>query len=341
MSETDFASGAVPTHEVRCQEEDVLIGFLLYISKYPRSAAKKKLAGTPEGRNSIKYAADVVSTVRLWYESKRGASVGLRRTTGENSARFCTIRKALAKIQPAPLPPRQPVLVQHMRALHGVVDFDDHLDRTFWCLSLSCWLAICRLGDWLPTPAERQKGWRKKYRSHRGRLQLIPQEDGQDVLVVARKPPKEDPEARRYHESAFKTGLYAVVLNGGNAWQRMLEGDTLPEGTDLERVPIFRHQDTGEEVTKYEFQHWFSRKMALACLPQFGMKTHSIRVGGATTLNDLEGEAAARGVGGWLSASMLLYLHMSRSRRVHMGGVMENGPDLELRQDSRPIGRRR
>lgn len=165
--------------------------------KLLRSRAKRRASGTPAGRNSVGYAADVTSTVRLWYEARRSGPVGLRSQGGQNCPRFRAVRKALAKSQPQPRPARRPVLPHHMRRLRAVLRLDTHVDHTFWCLALSCWVGVRRVGDWFVDEADAAGPWVPASRSHHGRISVSARAGGGSVVVVEMKPPKEDPSARR------------------------------------------------------------------------------------------------------------------------------------------------
>lgn len=337
----DFALSKEPSVEERGKEEDTLIALLVFTSECPRDKVKQKNAGTSAGRNSIAYAASIVSTIRRWYEERSCRAVGLRDAAGKNCARYHAIRKSLAKLGPEERAPRQPILAKHMRKLHAVLDLESsHRDRAFWCVALSCWLGVRRVGDYLATDEEMRRGWRPRYRTHRGRYEVRPQKDGEDLLVIRLKPPKEDPEGKRYHEAVYKTSLDGEALSGGNAWRDLLQNDPSPAGVRDEDVPIFRDPASGAEYAKSDFKTWAGEKFAAAGLGGFGTATHSFRIGGATTLAEVGGETAARGVGGWLSRAILLYIHMSHERRVELGGMMVAAPDIALRTDSRPVGRR-
>lgn len=172
----------------------------------------------------------------------------------------------------------------------------------------------------------------------RARLQFGAQEDGEDVLVVRMKNPKEYPEGKLYREAVYKTGAESDVLNGGNAWREYLEGDALSEDSMLQDVHVFRNPGSGEEYWKTEFQEWCTEKFSRVGLTQFGPETHRFRIGGATTLVELEGEAAARRMGGWIRRAMMLHKHMSRSRRVTLGSIIATDLDIDLRGESRPVG---
>ena len=335
-----FAADPDPSLEVLAHEEDALIAFLIYVSEYPRSAAKRNRSGSNEGRNSIRYAGDVVSSARLWYEARRGGPVGRRSHTGVSSAHYLGIKKALAKRQPAARPPRQPILPQHMRLLFGQVDMSSHMDRTCWCLALSCWVGVRRVGDWLAETAEAAQGWRPRHRSHRGRISLETQPSGYTALKVLMKPPKEDITGSRTHEAVFATDVSGTALSAGNAWRTMLEADDEGRGANPSTIPIFRHLPSGTEISKLEFKQWIAAKFNAAGLTHFGTRSHSLRIGGATTLAELAGDTAARGVGSWLSSSMLLYLHMSTERKLRLGELMARGNDVRIGADSHPIGRR-
>ena len=333
-----FAADPEPSPEVLAHEEDALIAFLIYVSEYPRSAAKRNREGKNR-RNSIGYAGDVVSSNRLWYEARRGGPVGKRSEAGRNSAHYRGIRKALSKRQPEARKPRQPILPQHMRKLRQQMDMGSHMDRTCWCLALSCWVGVRRVGDWLAEPAEDAKGWRPQHRSHRGRIALETQPNGFSAVRIRMKPPKEDTTGERHHEAVFATGPPEAELSAGNAWRVMLQADDEGEN-GREAIPIFRLKPGGREITKADFKQWIRTKFRAAGLDQFGTSTHSLRIGGATTLAEMVGDTAARGVGGWLSSSMLLYVHMSTERKLQLGELMARGGDVQMGARSCPIGRR-
>ena len=354
-----FATGVQPSHQTRLCEEDALTGLLVFAVEYPRARYKRRAAGGPQGRNTVGYAADVVSSVRLWYEARRGGDVGVRCPGGANSVRYRAVRKALAKIQPQARAPRQPILPQHMRALHGTVVLDAHEDRTYWCLAISCWVGVTRVGDWLPDDTERVwvdardvadpgpvdvggESFLPSRRSHRARItvEVDPKGDEIDVMTVAMKPSKDDPLGVSPARIVFSTGPSTEVLNPGNAWREMLIRDPSPKAQD-ERTPIFRQLPSGREISKTGFKRWCDRKFREAGLPQFGMATHSFRIGGATTLAELAGEDAARGMGGWRSSAMLRYIHMSDERKLSLGAAMVRSPALKFGTQSQPASRRR
>ena len=339
MDPDAFALEREPSHETRCHEEDVMTALLIFVSENPRAPSKRSKQGTPKGRNSTGYAGDVVSSIRLWFEERRGDRVGMRSPMGQSAANYRAVRKALTKLQPGARPARQPVLAQHMRRLHAVLDFDSHFDRTCWCLAISCWVGVRRVGDWLADPAEAAKGWRPHFRSHRGRISVRPQANEVDAVFIIMKPPKEDAAGEVQREAVFTTGPWSECLSAGNAWSRMLQGDRT-HGSPGTATPIFRHQETGAEISKEEFRRWFVSRCAKADMTQFGSNLHSLRIGGATTLAETVGPAAARGVGGWLSDADLLYMHMSAERRMELGAHMARQDNTPMGDNSRPIGRR-
>lgn len=197
------------------------MGLLFHVAEKPRRKDKVALleGGSDDGRNTTKHAATVVSTVRQRYVVRRGRAVGLKAEDGRNHFCFLEIKRALVKRDPAPLPPRQPILAKHMRMLYAVLDTQNsHRDRAFWCLVLSCFLGVRRIGDFLSSREERRRGWRRRFRTHRGRLEIVNLPDGEDLLVAVMKPLKEDPEASNYQESVYKTGPRDAVLCVGNAW---------------------------------------------------------------------------------------------------------------------------
>lgn len=332
-----FAGTREPTLEQRSEEEDALMVFMIYCAEYPRDVGKQRRGE----RNTTKYACEVVSTIRRRYEDQVDRTVGLRDAAGRNCAKFKALRKSLNKNDNPARPPRQPILAKHMRALHAVLDLKhSHRDRAFWCLALSCWLGVRRVGDFLCSDDERKRGFRPRYRSHRARWHLVPCDDGHDLLVWRFKPLKEDTEGRDYVESVYRTGSEDDALSGGNAWRDFLSNDPTSEGTCLEMTPLFRDDRTGEEYGVADWKRWVAEKFALAGLEEFGTQTHSFRIGGATTLAELDGGAAAKGMGGWVSEAALLYVHMSRERRVELAGRMAGAHDIAIAPGSRPVGRR-
>lgn len=336
-----FAAQLDPSSAERGHEEDALTGLLIFVSEFPRARSKRRARGTPAGRNSSGYAADVASSVRLWYEARRGGLVGLRSQPGQSCPRYKVVRKALAKAQPQARPPRRPVLPQHMHRLRAVLDMGKHEDRTFWCLALSCWVGVRRVGDWLADDAEVAGPWDPARRSHRARVTVTVRPDGVNIITVLMKPPKEDPEGRDEHRVVFATGPIDEALSAGNAWEAMLTRDPNPRERETDpRTPIFRRLPSGREVTKTDFRRWCTRKFAAAGLPEFRTQMHSFRIGGATTLGELAGESAARGVGVWRSDAMLRYIHMSDDRRLALGAAMARSRPLEFAPDSQPIDRR-
>lgn len=100
------------------------------------------------GRNTTKHAATVVSTVRERYAKGRNRRIGQKKAEGRNSAIFMETLKGLETQEPQPRPPRQPILVKHMRKLHAALDLEGaHEDRAFWCLTLRAWLRMRHIGD--------------------------------------------------------------------------------------------------------------------------------------------------------------------------------------------------
>lgn len=155
------------------------------------------------------------------------------------------------------------------------------------------------------------------------------------------KPPKTDPTGRFTHKSCFVTGPETDLLNCGKDLRRMMLQDPAGPGADLTHVPLFRHRATGKEVTKDWFRGWLSRKFAAAGLEQFVGKVHSLRIGGATTLFALHGEAAVRALGGWASVVMYHYLHLTEQRRLEFARDMGRAKDLAFHVGCLPIDRSR
>lgn len=145
----------VPSRDTLEEEEDLLIGFRLAVSAYPRSAAKQKMAGTRDGRNSTSYAGQCVSTVRMHYARTSRRVFDIKDELGRSSLRMAAITKALAKLQLLPHEPRDPILPQHMLALRAVCNLvDDDDDITGWTLVDCCWSGVNRLGGILADPTE-------------------------------------------------------------------------------------------------------------------------------------------------------------------------------------------
>lgn len=63
---------------------------------------------------------------------------------------------------------------QVMPKLHSVLNLMVlHEDHTFWCLVLGARLAVRCIWDFLSSGQERQREWRKRYWTHRARLEII------------------------------------------------------------------------------------------------------------------------------------------------------------------------
>lgn len=85
-----------------------------------------------EDRNTTKHAATVVSTVRARYAKGSNRAVGQRTTEGKRRSLYLETRMGLARSEPQPQPPRQPVLAMHVLNLHAVLDLEcSHEDRAF------------------------------------------------------------------------------------------------------------------------------------------------------------------------------------------------------------------
>ena len=340
----NFAAAENPTAIDRREEEETMIALLVFAAENPRrvhrSAVRKE--GVADDRNTAKHAATVVSTVRERYAKRRCRAIGQRTAEGKSSALFLEYRKALAKKDPEPRPPRQPILAKHMLKLHAVLDLaNSREDRAFWCLALSAWLGVRRIGDFLAPREEMRKRWRQRHRTHRARIDIVNLEDGEDLLVIVLKPLKEDPEGKNYQESVFKTGPSSAPLCGGNAWRALLEGDPTAEGQAEDATPVFRNRATGKEFTRDDFLGWVEKRFAAAGLRSFGLATHCFRIGGVTTLAAVGGAAAAGVMGSWEGQAMAVYIHLAREQRVKWMTRMAEATDLSFEELSRPVGRRR
>lgn len=234
-----------------------------------------------DGREKLdKLSLQIDSTVRKRFEDQVDRTVGLRDAAGKNCAKVLAIQKSLAKTQPEAWPPQQPILAKHMRALHGALDMThSHKDRAMWCLALSCWLGMRRVGNFLSSDTEMKREFRPRFRSHRARYHLVHEDDGEDLLMRRFKPLKETSTGKMYQESVYRTGYEDDVLNRGNAWRAYLLGDQLPECTFLEKMPLFRDDVSGTEYSEGQFKAWIAEKFKLAGLQEFGTKTHSVRIG--------------------------------------------------------------
>lgn len=138
------------------------------------------------------------------------------------------------------------------------------------------------------------------------------------------------------HESIQPTGPEAELLNPANALKRLLLRDQDPAGANFSLIPVFRDPKSGVEITKPQFRRWLNTKLKAAGPDEF---VHSLRIGGATSLFELEGEAAVLALGGWASAVFRLYSHLSREQKRayvrHMGAVLSSGT---VPKGSMPIG---
>lgn len=129
------------------------MGLLVFAAECPRQKKRAAVGGEQGGRghNTTKHAETVLSTVR---ERATGRN---RQKTAESrkSAIFLETLRGLAKKEPQPRPPRQPVPAKHMRQLHAALDLEvSHEDRAFWCLTLGAWLGVRRIGDFLRSRGE-------------------------------------------------------------------------------------------------------------------------------------------------------------------------------------------
>ena len=66
---------------------------------------------------------------------------------------------------------------------------------------------------------------------------------------------------------------------------------------------------------KIDFRRWMSKKFEAAAVHQFVGKAHSLRIGGATTLFELEGAEAVKSLGGWATEVFRHYVHLTREQR--------------------------
>lgn len=116
--------------------------------------------------------------MRARYARERNRLVGQRTAEGKNSAIFLEAQKRLAKQETQPRSPRQPILAKHKLQLHAVLNLGgSHEERAVWRLVLSAWLGVRHIGDFLSSRQKMRQGWRKRYRTHRARLDIINQKD--------------------------------------------------------------------------------------------------------------------------------------------------------------------
>ena len=60
----------------------------------------------------------------------------------------------------------------------------------------------------------------------------------------------------------------------------------------MAQKPVFCDPVTRKKITKIDFRRWMLKKFEADKLHQFVGKAHSLRIGGATTLFELEGAEA-------------------------------------------------
>lgn len=237
-----------------------------------------------------------------------------RTAKGRNSAGFLEKQKGLAKQETQPRLPRQLILAKHMLKLHAALNLGtSNENRAFFCLVLSAWLGVRRIGDFLSSSKERRRVWCKRYRMHRARLKIVNEEDGENGIVVVLKPLKEDPQGWNYQDSSYRTGPAGAAQCGGNTWRALLEGDPSPEGEENDETPVFRNPATGGKYSLEEFKRWVSRSFDAAGLSRFGTATHYFRIGGVATLVAVGGFTVMSSLEG---AAMALYNHLERGQRL-------------------------
>ena len=115
------------------------------------------------------------------------------------------------------------------------------------------------------------------------------------------------------HESCLSEGPARELLSPSNALKRLFLRDGDPKGTGMAQQPVFRDPVTRKEITKIDLRRWMSKKFEAAELHQFVGKAHSLRIGGATTLFELEGAEDVKGLGGWASEVFRHYMHHPRA----------------------------
>ena len=336
-----FASNPHPSTEELQEEDGVLIAFKQHASRAPRKPGKKKLAGTRNGRSTVGYASSCMSTARLFYERRVQRTVGLCGPKGRSSTRMLEVTKALAKRQPEPQPPRPPILAEHMLAMRGQCDLEgSDTDVLMWAIANTCWADIKRLGDLLSSPEEAARGWNPDSRLHRDRITIVANRKGGHDIIINHKPPKADPTGMYRHESCLSTGPASELLNPANALKRLFLRDGDPKGTDMAQQPVFRDPATRKEIAKIDFRRWMSKKFEAAGLRQFVGKAHSLRIGGATTLFELEGAEAVKALGGWASEVFRHYVHLTREQRsAYVRRMGQQSASGTVPHRNLPIGR--
>lgn len=91
-------------------------------------------------------------------------------------------------------------------------------------------------------------------------------------IILAQKPTKTDPALERGFERVFVIDLTANSLSAGEEIWKMLSRD--PEAGKMKATPLFRKQESGDEVTCEELRSCLADALHRAGIYKEGLSPH-------------------------------------------------------------------
>jgi hypothetical protein len=177
-----------------------------------------------------------------------------------------------------------------------------------------------RSGDLIRPKKEAARNWDPARDTHRGRISGEWAFETSGVryrrIILSLKPTKTDPTGEEQWEKSFRVDNTPGALSAGAALIDMLLNDPSPSLIAESTVPMFRHPETGSELTYAQSSVFLQELLQNAGYDTVTLKNHSLRIGGATSIaNDpLGGDFVAGCAGLWTSDCKFRYFHVIRER---------------------------
>lgn len=231
--------------------------------------------------------------------------------------------KGLRKLHPSANGKRLPILLQHLRRIKRHLKLDDEgvegqFDRTIWAFITTAWQGVRRSAELLTG----KKKFEPERAMHRGRVKLQRLSETEAALFVELAPSKTDQTGEKHFTMQLPVDADADV-NAATAILEMCVNAPLPEGRDPAGVALFVNPRTERPLTYHEAAAELKRLLILIGEPELASGLHSLRLGGSTTLAQLNASAATMGMFGlWGSDAYLGYIWAGQEAMLDMSRRM-------------------
>ena len=275
-----FCTSVKRTHPVRGRAADLLTGMQTWQEQLDDEWLLMEFATTMEKRVSAESAAQYTSLVKTWHEIH--ARVRMGPATGCVSLRRAiTGMKKLESVKPDKA--KLPILLEHIERWIPLIKSAAADDRMFKAASETGFQGLLRKSEYTHNK-QKNKEWSPVLNLTRADLSFIPDIE-HPVRAEIMLPPTKTDQLGTAMVPIILPFTQGVPMNACASLRAMVLQDPVPERLQGE-TPLFKWHSSGKPLEGRELLKWVQDMMGRIgeCPTLYG--THSLRIGGATSLSD-------------------------------------------------------